>query len=87
MADAFTPSDTDPDWLAPCKVIFEDLCRMMWDLNKAAGSEGCNGLSPGGLRQRLERCRRSGTPKATVPFGMEADDIPSPCHPRNLCLV
>eukprot|EP00965_Chrysotila_dentata_P249640 6208995-Pleurochrysis_carterae.AAC.2 len=30
------------------------------------------------------RSQRSGTPKASVPSGMEADNAPSPCRPRKL---
>eukprot|EP00965_Chrysotila_dentata_P049665 1646782-Pleurochrysis_carterae.AAC.1 len=55
---------------------------MMRD-RKAAERKGWDRLSPG-MRRLLERSQRSGTPKATVPSGMEADDASSPCRPRNL---
>eukprot|EP00965_Chrysotila_dentata_P216294 6189289-Pleurochrysis_carterae.AAC.5 len=74
MVDAFTaPSDPVPEcWLAPWTVAFEDSCRMIRDL-KAADRKGRLGLSPR-LRKCSERSQRSGTPKATLPSGMGADD-------------
>eukprot|EP00965_Chrysotila_dentata_P256452 6212544-Pleurochrysis_carterae.AAC.4 len=82
IVDSFTPSHPVSEWLAPWEVTFKDLCRRIRDL-KAADRKGRDGLSPG-QRKRLERSQRSGTPKATIPFGMRADDAPSPCYPQNL---
>eukprot|EP00965_Chrysotila_dentata_P196579 6177668-Pleurochrysis_carterae.AAC.1 len=82
MADVFTPSDL-LDWLARWEATFEYSFLMMWDLKAADRNLGRDGLSPG-LRKRLERSRRSDTPKETVPLGIEADDAQSFCHPQNL---